>query len=192
MSPRLGACALLTGVRLGALLTATFFAAINGCEAPHPSASVPDAAVDAAADASPVVPPCTPMVDSGPMFVAPDGGHYDPPDPVPVQYQVLTNPYGYSDAGLADIGWPIYEQNCVRCHGADGHGDGSDATKYCPRPADLNLSNRLHPDQYLFWRIHDGGVLSDFHTAMPAYRGVLDDDSIWRVITTIRWRFIDF
>jgi mono/diheme cytochrome c family protein len=140
---------------------------------------------------APTAPPCNGGGDSGVQFKA-DGGHYDPPDPVPPQYQVLTNPYPYDDAGLADIGWGVYEANCVRCHGATGHGDGVDADLYCPRPANLNLSNRLHPDQYLFWRIHDGGDLPGFHTAMPAFGGVLTDDEIWRVITTIRLRFLDF
>lgn len=134
---------------------------------------------------------CSPEADAGGSILAIDGGHLHPPDPVPVQYQVLVSPYPYDDPALALDGVGSYTAYCVRCHGFDGHG-GPDAELYCPRPADLNAANRLHQDAYLFWRIHDGGTASDFRTAMPAYHGTLDDDQIWRVITTIRWRFIDF
>jgi hypothetical protein len=137
-------------------------------------------------------PPCVlEGADGGPMTLA-DGGHIHPDSPVPTEYRVLKSPYGYDDPGLATLGWGLYVADCARCHGLDGHGHGPDAAGICPPPVDLNQANRLHDDPYLYWRIHDGGTRSEFLTAMPGYGDTLGDDGIWRVITTIRWRFIDF
>lgn len=160
----------------------TLVAAVGGCADPT---STPISTVTFAVSCS---------VDEvvGGVLTKVDGGHTHPPDPVPAQYRLMSNPYGYDDPALASIGADIYASHCVPCHGADGHGKGPLAERYCPRPTDLHESNRLHEDAYLVWRIHDGGSLSDFQTAMPAYGGTLDDDAVWRIITTIRWQFIDF
>jgi high-affinity iron transporter len=130
-------------------------------------------------------------LDGGVTTLA-DGGHIHPDSPVPTEYRVLKSPYGYDDPALASLGWGLYVTHCAQCHGLDGHGHGPDAPGLCPPPVDLNEANRLHDDPYLYWRVHDGGARSEFLTAMPAYGDTLGEEGIWRLITTIRWRFIDF
>jgi mono/diheme cytochrome c family protein len=41
-------------------------------------------------------------------------------------------------------------------------------------------------DSYLFWAIADGG--KELKTAMPAFRDVLGDEEIWKVVLYLRLR----
>ena len=163
------------------LLGAVFFLSFaGGCAAPPPS-ETPTRDAATPLDRSTLPPP----IDL-------EFTHIHPDDPTPEKYRALTNPYGYSDPKLAALGMPIYAKQCARCHGVDGHAGIPNTVDGGPPPADLNDANRLHDDPYFFWRIHDGGTLANFMTEMPAFKGILTDDDIWRVITFIRWTFIDF
>jgi mono/diheme cytochrome c family protein len=45
-------------------------------------------------------------------------------------------------------GKELFRQYCVRCHGADGTGDGPDAPTLKKRPADLTLIRKTHNGEF--------------------------------------------
>ncbi len=98
---------------------------------------------------------------------------------VPPGFAGKTNPLG-PEASIA--GADIFKTNCATCHGDTGLGDGSASTYLDPRPANLVMLNTTAADDYLYWRISTGRE----GTAMPAWKGVLDDQQIWQVIAFIR------
>ena len=101
------------------------------------------------------------------------------PASVPVDYAGLTNPLS-TDAATA--GADIFENNCVVCHGPQGHGDGPAGTSLDPAPKNLPESSAIVADDYLFWRISKGKD----GTAMVAWKGILTDEQIWQVVSFIR------
>ncbi|HZE21492.1 MAG TPA: cytochrome c [Desulfobaccales bacterium] len=80
----------------------------------------------------------------------------------------------------------LYEQNCARCHGPTGLGNGPDGRTLNPPPSNLVALSRMPmaTDGYLYWTIAEGGV--PLGTAMPAYKGVLNENQIWEIITYLR------
>ena len=81
-------------------------------------------------------------------------------------------------------GQEIYNIYCVSCHGEQGMGDGPTAGALDPKPAALTSINLK--DDYLFWRIADGGMDAAFKSSMPAWKTILDEREIWQVIGYIR------
>lgn len=99
--------------------------------------------------------------------------------PVPADYAGKTNPLGGAGAGP---GGQVFRNNCVSCHGAQGHGDGPAGVALEPSPKNLAEFSKVAGDDYLFWRISTGRP----GTAMPPWKGVLSDEQIWQVISFIR------
>ncbi len=58
-----------------------------------------------------------------------------------------------------------------------------------PSPALLALlmNRRISIDEYLLWSIAEGGT--QFETAMPAFKGVLTREEIWKIIVFMRAGF---
>jgi mono/diheme cytochrome c family protein len=98
---------------------------------------------------------------------------------VPVEYAGMTNPLG---SGAAGDGAVIYKNYCASCHGETGKGDGFAGASLEPKPKDLSQLSAIAGDDYLFWRISTGKPA----TAMVGWRGILEDDQIWRVVSFIR------
>jgi copper resistance protein D len=82
-------------------------------------------------------------------------------------------------------GAAIYAENCVRCHGANGRGDGPAAAGLPVRPADLTEEHLfMHSPGDLFWWVSHGmdeGV-------MPGFADMLNPNQRWDVINFIRAR----
>ncbi len=97
------------------------------------------------------------------------------------KYANLTNPLPATSANIS-AGKTLFEQNCARCHGPQGLGNGEAGQNLVPRPANLAhvVRMRIASDGYLYWAISEGGV--PFHTAMPAWKEALKDSDIWAVI----------
>lgn len=104
-----------------------------------------------------------------------------PPD----DFAGLTNPLKKTEENLAE-GESLYQANCSSCHGTGGQGDGPAAGGFNPIPQVLAKNQSEQSDAYLYWRISEGGLMEPFNSSMPAWKGLLDEDQIWQIITYIR------
>ena len=101
------------------------------------------------------------------------------PDTIPAEFSGKTNPLG---ADAATAGAETFRNNCVPCHGAQGHGDGPGGAALTPRPKNLVMLASTVGDDYLYWRINTGKE----GTSMVAWKGVLTDEQIWQVVSFVR------
>ena len=82
-------------------------------------------------------------------------------------------------------GRTLFMENCMRCHGATGKGDGPDAAGLRPPPADLTSHVPLHSDQDLFTFISKGIR----GTAMPPFEGTLTEQERRDIVAFLRDEF---
>lgn len=105
--------------------------------------------------------------------------------PIPAEYQRVSNPGPSSEASL-ESGEAIYEQSCGVCHGEQGWGDGPAAEDLDPRPAPLAHTAGMLSDEYLFYRISEGGGFPPFDSAMPAFKDSLSESERWDTVNYLR------
>jgi mono/diheme cytochrome c family protein len=107
---------------------------------------------------------------------------------VPKVYEGKRATIASGPGSIAD-GRAIFTQRCASCHGANGLGNGDAANALSPSPALLAYMIRrpIAVDEYLLWTISDGG--EQFGSAMPAFKDVLSNDEIWRVVAYMRAGF---
>jgi mono/diheme cytochrome c family protein len=105
--------------------------------------------------------------------------------PIPEEYAGLTSPTPYSEESIAR-GEPVFQLNCSPCHGESGMGDGPAAVALDPAPPPIAMTSQMLGDDYLFWRISEGGAMDPFNSAMPSWKAVLDEDTRWDVINYVR------
>jgi len=103
--------------------------------------------------------------------------------PVPEAYADLSNPIAAEEESI-NRGGEVYAANCASCHGDGGMGDGPAAQALDPAPAPIAHTSQMLGDDYLFWRINEGGA--PFGTAMPAWGETLSENEIWDVINYVR------
>lgn len=101
--------------------------------------------------------------------------------PVPPPYKGVVNPLD----GCADEGKALYPIWCARCHGLDARGGGPSD----PPPADLTAARR--PEDYLFWRISEGGHGDPICSQMPAFANSLTPIERWQLISFLRQIEVD-
>ncbi|HAX71574.1 MAG TPA: cytochrome c [Anaerolineales bacterium] len=101
---------------------------------------------------------------------------------IPTEYAGLTNPIP-ADKESLERGSELYTVNCASCHGDGGMGDGPAGSALDPAPSPIAHSSQMMADDYLFWRISEGGV--PFGTSMPAW-AVFDEQSRWDLINYMR------
>lgn len=103
----------------------------------------------------------------------------------PADFASIKDPFaGNADAVTA--GKSVFENNCVTCHGAEGKGDGPAGASLNPKPANLQLTVKETDAAYMHWVVTEGGAAAGLSSAMPAFKGVLSDDDIWKVVTYLR------
>jgi mono/diheme cytochrome c family protein len=103
----------------------------------------------------------------------------------PQEHAGKTNPFEGEEEAAAE-GEVLFQANCASCHGPGGAGDGPAAAGLEPAPTNLAEIQGNLADNYLYWRIADGGLMQPFNSVMPAWRGILSEDQIWQLITFIR------
>ena len=87
-----------------------------------------------------------------------------------------------------DTGRDVYQAACATCHGVDGRGAPKTAVGFdrpLPDFTDCSFATK-EPDGDWSATIHNGGPARGFSPIMPAYRDVLDDDQIDKVIGHLR------
>ncbi len=101
---------------------------------------------------------------------------------VPDVYKGITNPIP-ADADSLARGKELYTTNCASCHGDGGLGDGPVSSSLLQKPSPIARTSQVVEDDYLFWRISEGGV--PFGTAMPAWQ-MLSEHDRWSLIHYIQ------
>ena len=103
--------------------------------------------------------------------------------PIPASYAGLTSPVLATEQVLAR-GGDRYSALCASCHGDGGMGDGPAGQALDPSAAPIAHTSQMVGDDYLLWRISEGGA--SFGTAMPAWKETLSEDDIWALIVYVR------
>ena len=77
-----------------------------------------------------------------------------------------------------------FQHHCQICHGLDGHATGVPfAQQMSPPVPDLSEKDiQEYTDGQLKWIIENGIGPS----GMPAWKGILEDDEMWKIVTYIR------
>jgi mono/diheme cytochrome c family protein len=93
----------------------------------------------------------------------------------------VKNPVPANAASLA-AGKQVYANNCDRCHGDMGKGDGSDANLYDPGPTDFTDASTMQgmSDGELFYKITEG------RRPMPSFKKDLNEQQRWQVVNYLR------
>ncbi len=95
----------------------------------------------------------------------------------------LAEEKGNPSAGLA-----TFTQNCVICHGSEGHGDGPASAGLNPRPA--NFWERYESTEEKQVRVvTNGGASEKLSPIMPSFGDSLSPQQIRDVVAYVRDRF---
>jgi mono/diheme cytochrome c family protein len=99
---------------------------------------------------------------------------------IPVQEARRLNPIEVSPQSL-ERGETLFRDNCTRCHGAYGFGDGLQAKDLRVLPPPLRHATRHYNDGELFYIIRKG------RDPMPAWEGILSEEELWNLINYLRF-----
>jgi mono/diheme cytochrome c family protein len=100
---------------------------------------------------------------------------------IPEEAKRRKNPLQPSEAALRSAR-SLFGENCAQCHGDTGKGDGSEALRYDPKPADFTDAPHMNAvtDGALFYQISQG------RKPMPALRRRMTEDQRWQLVLLIR------
>ncbi len=105
--------------------------------------------------------------------------------PIPTEYAGKVSPTEADATSLAQ-GQQSFNLYCATCHGESGMGDGPAGVALDPAPPAIAMTSQMLGDDYLLWRISEGGAMDPFNSAMPTWKGVLSEDQRWDVINYVR------
>jgi copper transport protein len=83
-----------------------------------------------------------------------------------------------------DKGRVLFMNNCTKCHGETGRGDGPLASSLPIPPANLYDHIPYHPDQFFF-----GVMTKGLSGVMPAFENVLSENDRWNILNFLRDQF---
>jgi mono/diheme cytochrome c family protein len=100
---------------------------------------------------------------------------------IPEEAKNRKNPVLPSEAAII-AAKPLYKENCTQCHGETGKGDGSEALRYDPKPADFTDAPHMNTvsDGALFYQISQG------RKPMPSFKRRMTEDQRWQLVLLIR------
>ena len=100
---------------------------------------------------------------------------------VPEEAKARRNPLQPSEAALKSAK-TLYAENCANCHGDSGKGDGSEAMRYDPKPADFTDAQHMNTvtDGALFYQISQG------RKPMPSFKKRMTEDQRWQLVLLVR------
>jgi mono/diheme cytochrome c family protein len=100
---------------------------------------------------------------------------------IPEEAKARKNPLQPSEAALQSAK-PLYAESCANCHGDSGKGDGSEAMRYDPKPADFTDARHMNTvtDGALFYQISQG------RKPMPAFKKRMTEDQRWQLVLLVR------
>ena len=104
---------------------------------------------------------------------------------VPEEYAGITNPIPADDASIAR-GGETYASHCATCHGDGGMGDGPGGVSLDPAPAPIVHTSQMMGDDYLFWRVSEGGLGEPFNTGMIPWGNILTEDQRWDILNYVQ------
>ncbi len=97
----------------------------------------------------------------------------------PEEARKVVNPVKPSPESIAS-GKGLFEKNCAKCHGLQGHGDGKMAKILTTKPADLTKRLSMQTDGEIFWKASEG------KNPMPAFKKDLKPEERWNVVNFVR------
>ena len=100
---------------------------------------------------------------------------------IPEEAKARKNPLQPSEAALKSAK-ASYAESCANCHGDSGKGDGSEAMRYDPKPADFTDARHMNTvtDGALFYQISQG------RKPMPAFKRRMTEDQRWQLVLLVR------
>ncbi len=105
--------------------------------------------------------------------------------PIPEEYAGLNSPVEASEESLAR-GGELFTTYCAACHGDGGMGDGPASANLDPAPVAIAHTSQMLGDDYLYWRISEGGQGDPFNSAMPTWKNALSEQARWDLINYVR------
>src|SRR3979490_1745091 len=101
--------------------------------------------------------------------------------PVPEEAKQLKNPL-QPTAPVLKSAREVYLDKCAHCHGDTGKGDGRDAARYDPQPADFTDAKRMNAvtAAAFFYKI------SQRENPMPFFKTKLSEEERWELVLLIR------
>jgi mono/diheme cytochrome c family protein len=100
---------------------------------------------------------------------------------IPEEAKQRHNPL-QSSARVIEAARPLYTENCERCHGATGKGNGPESARQYPAPSDLTDTQRMNAqtDGAIFYQISEG------RRPMPSFTRRLTEEQRWQLVLLIR------
>jgi len=100
---------------------------------------------------------------------------------VPEEFKKLKNPLPPSDSNLK-AARGLYLDECAKCHGERGKGDGSEAAMHYPPPADITDAQHMKTvtDGEIFYQISEG------RRPMPSFKRRLTEEQRWGLVLFVR------
>jgi mono/diheme cytochrome c family protein len=110
---------------------------------------------------------------------APQGNGWTLPDDAKTTKNPLT-----VDAKLIEAGKALFKQNCQRCHGPGGLGDGPDGDPDAQDDMNLTVADRAanNPDGVVFYKAWNGRK----KPKMPAFKEKLTKDQVWTIVSYVQ------
>ncbi len=101
----------------------------------------------------------------------------------PPEIAEMENPLAGDERAVED-GRKLYLQRCALCHGNNGTGRGPAAFGMKPKPLDFSHAEHMEAvtDGQLYWAIQHGSP----GTPMPAWKSVMNEREIWKIVAFIR------